>query len=531
MKSVVKKLWEYIGGINGIIIIVYCFFVLFGYEFLHFPTRDLFFTLPLSLLLLFICCPKLLRQLKKIKITYSTDPSLREKILFFLIFFLATFSTLMFYFAAYFPGGFNPDSLSQLRQAINNEYSNWHPYLHTIFAFKLPLVLTNGAIWSIPVFQILCFSLAVGYTGTTLLKFSDRIFSCFAVLFIIINPVICGSVVYAIKDTFVGIFALCIMSFVLRIYFSKGEWATSWKNIVAFSVVLVALTLFRHNAILFTFPLFIVVLIFLNKSVKIRIIAMVLSLFFIMYIPLPIILNVEQPGQRQVESLGLPLTILGDIYCYDRNSLDDETRNFMSQIADEEKWNNYVQGNFNSIKWKGINSDVIEKKGALNVIQMSIKAASSSPGVALSSALTLTGLVYKLDGDAQSGTTTHPYIESNEFNISWNGVNQFYNALERYRYLFEKYLSLFFLYIGTANIVVLYCTFSKCNLKKKEEIKKALFVLPLFLYNFGTMLLLTGPDYRFFLFSILLLPIYILLMFRDNSQKQVNCRFLKSVIQ
>ena len=37
-------------------------------------------------------------------------------------------------------------------------------------------------------------------------------------------------------------------------------------------------------------------------------------------------------------------------------------------------------------------------------------------------------------------------------------------------------------------------------------------VLSLFCYNFGTMLLLTGPDARLFLESFLVCPVFVLLM-------------------
>ena len=50
--------------------------------------------------------------------------------------------------------------------------------------------------------------------------------------------------------------------------------------------------------------------------------------------------------------LGLPMTILCDIYVTQPEALTPEARDFMDGLATEEEWDNYYYlGNFNSIKW------------------------------------------------------------------------------------------------------------------------------------------------------------------------------------
>ena len=59
-----------------------------------------------------------------------------------LIFGGISFFVLFIYYAAYFPGAFPTDSIAQYQQVITGKYSDWHPVLHTLFSFWLPLKIT-----------------------------------------------------------------------------------------------------------------------------------------------------------------------------------------------------------------------------------------------------------------------------------------------------------------------------------------------------------------------------------------------------
>ena len=364
--------------------------------------------------------------------------------------------------------------------------------------------------------------------GITLLKYSNAIFAYCSIGVLLINPVICGASVYAIKDTFVGVFVILCMSFVLHIFFSKGKWLLSWINVFKFCIVLIAISLFRHNTFLFTLPLYLVILLFATKKVRITSAVILICLTILLKIVIPIALNVEQPDKRQLESLGLPLTVLSDVYIYDNDALDNETKEFMQQVTSKDNWENYERSNFNSVKWNGINSELIETTGTINILKMFFNACISSPGCALLAIMNLTGMVYQPFAESHYSRTTTPYIEKNDYGIEWQGNNTLHRLIEKYSVFFIKNFSILFVNIGSINLLIMTATLSKCSLIKKKDRRKALLSLPIFSYNFITMLLLTGPDYRFFLFSVLVFPIYILLMFSDYKgelyEKSINNR-------
>ena len=76
--------------------------------------------------------------------------------------------------------------------------------------------------------------------------------------------------------------------------------------------------------------------------------------------------------------------------------------------------------------------------------------------------------------------------------------------------------------IGTTLLIMLAAILAKCCLSSKKDWKRILLCLSVFCYDFGTMLLLTGPDARFFQVSFLVCPIFTLLMFyeKDTTAKE-----------
>ena len=64
-------------------------------------------------------------------------------------------AVLGFCFLAVNPGGFDGDPGVQLREAVTGNYRDYYPLLHTLIAFRLPLMLTGGWFSSVILFQIL----------------------------------------------------------------------------------------------------------------------------------------------------------------------------------------------------------------------------------------------------------------------------------------------------------------------------------------------------------------------------------------
>lgn len=57
--------------------------------------------------------------------------------------------------------------------------------------------------------------------------------------------------------------------------------------------------------------------------------------------------------------------------------------------------------------------------------------------------------------------------------------------------------------------MILVVALSRVDFKSIGTWRRALMVVPIFAYDFGTMLLLTGPDSRFFFITFLVTPLLV----------------------
>ncbi len=94
----------------------------------------------------------------------------RECVIWFAVTALLALFAIAVYYIVFFPGTFSPDSLSQLKQARTGVYSDWHPFIHTLLFFTLPMKLLGGSGGYIVLLQIMWFSLALGYLNYSLRK-------------------------------------------------------------------------------------------------------------------------------------------------------------------------------------------------------------------------------------------------------------------------------------------------------------------------------------------------------------------------
>lgn len=493
--------------------------------------------LPLSLsiaavIVLFIVMLLLLYGVSHVHINSKVGEITRKKsTIVFCVCFFVTLAALLIWFIAYAPGGFSPDSISQYEQAITGQFNDWHPVIHTILFFWLPLKLTGGYIGSIVLFQILCFSLAYAYAMLVLYKnHSPYWFIVLAMLYICVSPANGNLLMFPFKDCGFSIFALLITAQLLQIYFTKGAWIKSVQNLIAFAVTLGLASLMRHNAVLFTIPAGIAALILSLKCTKRSLISLgvAVALVFCIKVPFYSILNVTKPGNRQVEMLGLPMTILCDIYVTQPEALTPEARDFMDGLATEEEWDNYYYlGNFNSIKWASSKDPgtQVEEAGIATILKYTAQAALNTPGSALMSVARLTDMVWCVDTTSINWANNMVYISNNTYGITLQGNPTLENMLNFYSnisiHLGIKYL---FWFIGIILIILLVVSVGKIS---QLKLRGVLLILPLLIHNFGTMLLLSGNDFRFFHLSfVIFFPLLFALLrkenpYNDNMPKEI----------
>lgn len=453
---------------------------------------------------------------------FLQDISPKGAVLFSLTVFFFTFAFYLLWFIAFYPGSFSSDNIGQYEQVIGGSYNNWHPAIHTWLFYTLPLSLGGNA-GTIVLFQIVYFSLAVAYFISTLRKSGcGRVFMIISWLFIMINPNTAHIVLYPWKDTAFSIFSLLVFTQLIRIYKTDGKWLRSPLNIAAFSACMFLLNTVRHNGILLTLPIFVILFIF-KKGIRKQTVISLASVLVSMAIlsgPVYSLFSVEEPGNRQTELLGLPMTVIANVYMNDRDALSEEAIEFMDSLATEEEWEKYhVTGNFNILKWSSSADvlNIIEAEGAKNVLSYMLEAFKNSPIYASLGMLRLTTLVWGFAGDKNYipiGIVDNSYgIEySNEGSTLATLLNYYFSATQ----VIFKY---FYGFVGVMIIAMLIMAVARLG---KSGLSKVFLVLSPCAYNFGTMLLLTGPDFRFFHFNFLIIVPIAYLLFTKKADGDDN---------
>lgn len=464
----------------------------------------------------FLAAPIIIRFFSKIELEDGqVFNNISSRTLIF-IFWGVPLAVLLIYYIAYYPGGFSADSIIQYKQVIANQYNDWHPVLQTLFAFWIPLKITGGWIGSISLFQILVFSAALGYSFHTIYKYTGKKYVIGAMAFILCNPLLCIAVI-PWKDVSFAIGALLLSVFSIEILVSKGRWFDHTFHIIIFVIVFVFTTIFRHNAILFTAPLLFAILFQISGKRFLIILLTIIALFGIIKGPLYRALQVEKPDRRQVETLGLPVTVIGAAVTYTPDVLDNDILDFAYEIAPVDMWEQYyIAGNFNNLKWQpGTNVDVIEAYGAESVLDMMFRCIKSSPWACLPSVVKLTEGVYTI-------TDSHPVVIVPQINKNDCGIEKSLTVgilseiMYSYRNFVRDFFPHIFLYYGVADLLIIITIFSKCGYRNW---RKALFALPLLSYNFGSSLLLTGDIDcpRFFYYTVLILPSVLVIFYKRED--------------
>ena len=511
MKKTFILIKKHIGGINELILSLYSSFVFSSYSFIvNKSFINVLRGVIVCVFLSFLFCPVFLRYLSKLdsdKLFKNENENYGKKLR--ALFYLIPLAVFLFHYIAFYPGGYMPDTIDQFAQTVDNHYNDWHPVLQTLIALKLPLLLTGGWAGAPALFQLLLFSAVIGYSTNRIMDYSNKKYAVIALTFILINPQInCASVILW-KDYTFAAFALLLTAFTMNIVYTKGEWIKKPVNTVLFVLLLTVLTLTRHNAILFTLPVLIAVLFYVTKKRGALIVLCTVLLVAGIKYPLYSAMKVEAPDSRQIETLGMPMTIIGAVASEGPDSLDDEIREFAFKIIPEKNWKkNYELGTYNSIKYNDkSDNEVIEKYGAKKIIPYMFRCFLKSPLICVKAFVKLTDPIYTLTDDYNA--LDYPYVANNEFNIFPKGIEALQLPVFLHIELSNIVLPYLTVYIGAMHMLLLVFALMKCKLNKKRSITRLLFVLPVFAYNFGTSLFLSSylDSSRFFLYTFMITPV------------------------
>lgn len=432
-----------------------------------------------------------------------------------LVFYGLPFIILFLYYIGYYPGGLNNDFLAQYSQYYYSDYNDWHPVIQTLFAVTLPLKLTNGWRGSIALFQIIEFAAVLGYCFEIVYKWAGKKYVIGAMLIILCNPYFYCFALNLWKDISFSMGAMLLTAYALNIYYSNGAWLTKISNTAVFVIAFVLTTLFRHNSILFTAPLLFALFFHISRKKFITVLIASILLMGIIKVPAYKAMNVDSPGRRRIETLGLPITVIGAAVKLAPEEQDADVLEFAYRLAPRGVWEEYyVPGNFNSIKWMRLtNIDVVNEYSPAQVLGMMLRCIKNSPNATLASLVTLTDGVY---------TITHPHfmdmkptLIKNYFGFLKNETdNLLTDIFYGQRCFVEEFCPHLFLYFGVYLLILVISVLSKTSLNSIRDWKIILFAAPLLAYVFGSSLLLTGfndcPRYFFCIELIvpLLLPLY-----------------------
>lgn len=423
------------------------------------------------------------------------------------------------YILAYYPGAFGGDVDAQLTQYISHEMTDWHPAIQTIIVLGIPYRLTHS-LAGIVIIQNVVFTIGMTYATYVLLK--NKCIPFIVVLlmgFVIINPHLGMVLLWPWKDCSLLIAALFTYSMMYETVFSGGDWLCRYRNMAAFITSAVLTTLFRHNAVLLTFPMLLLLIFIVKKKAKKYAVFCFTATFVVIGVirgPIYDVIGIAHTTREQkiAEMYGVPMTILGNVLVNDPGALNEETRAFLYEIATQEEWEEgYQKGSWNSVKWKyGRGNDVIETHDLKELVGFALDAILSDPSDSLDAFIELTDLVWAMDGKVDWFVL--PQLSENKFGFEPRPV-LFFQKIIRYfwevsRYSFLKYL---FWFLGILNMIYVWECFNGIKV-----IKKLCIVLPILCYNFGTMMLLCGADVRFFVLNIPIFPI-IWCMLRDCDKE------------
>ena len=208
------------------------------------------------------------------------------------------------------------DTQSSISQVINNNYTNWHPYIFTLLFAKIPFMIKYNDVNFMFIYFIIMRSIAYSYVITDIYSHTKNKIIFFLLLtFYTLTPLSIFSTFAVLKDTPCGYFVLLTIYLLFK-NFQNREFHNFKRNIFI-GIFLTLATIMRHNMIVYTVPLIVILFLLLykyNLKCFLNIFITFIVLLFTINMPLKHILKVEEPSKETLveETMGLPVSVI----CY-----------------------------------------------------------------------------------------------------------------------------------------------------------------------------------------------------------------------
>ena len=398
-----------------------------------------------------------------------------------------------------FTGSFtNPDTVWQWEQATGSSpFDDWHPIVHTGVIAILQRILRRYRL--IVTFQAGVFAGLLTWLYLTLKKYRyGSKASLVVVLLLAFSPFSLQLISVLWKDTAFAFAALAISVLLIQLVEERGA-NLSLARAVSLALLIFLASFFRHNGIFYTVPLLVLLPFAVKRQYLVRTLSLVIVSFlmigFYVCMARPALVRngiivVSKQGQSFVESVGLPMSIMAESYVLHPERTPKEVIAFLEQIGDRTVWEKNYRGEFNSVKFNvsGGAGRVLNEIGPKDFGVLFVKTVKANPVSSIKEFLYLTSCAWS------------PFPPRLQEVISF-GSGVCASSVSAAGKLTLHSLIGYILCAPGFHLIVLVLALVCAILRRGWRV--LVMAVPLICYQFGTMLLLTGFDYRFFFITIL----------------------------
>lgn len=296
-----------------------------------------------------------------------------------LIIFMIPVVIFLFYLYVYNPGILTVDSYSQLHQIATKQYTNWHPFFHTLIEKACIKIYPNPM--SICVLQILTFSTMWTIICRTFRDNDagfDKVFIIQAIITLAISLIPINAI-YSItlwKDILFSYFMMFLCFMVYQLLRKKCN--VSYAFAIILSIVMAFVAQLRPNGIIIILIMLVLLAIYLyrnNKDKKLYILVPALTIVLILLIAsLNVAFDVED---NQKDAVFTKVSHM--LANYDMNlDISKEDKTLIHYLIDESSIKSKYQPTYSDPIWGAANEQVFKHNKA-TYIAMAIKYSLANP--------------------------------------------------------------------------------------------------------------------------------------------------------
>lgn len=399
------------------------------------------------------------------------------------------------------------DSIAMWQQIRTGRFDDWMPVIYSWMIWAVSCVVRHET--CILALQCLLCAGAVTYLYTTLCRYGYRKWVVLSVIALVgLNPSLIHYCRILAKDTLYAIIWIVLISQLISVVCTHGEWLRRWYNLIALVLILFLATFVRHNG-LSLMLLLLPILPFLCSARQYvwRALTVVLLTVALIcgYIGLKGALRnrgfvvVGRTGQSFVEMNGLPMNMLARALYYHPEAVPSEAADFFHRICSQETLEKNYLGYIDSIKC--LDGEHFER------YHQTVNNVESRQ-------------FYRMIADvvrALPGTCINAARYSTSFGWSPFAISAYHYGFAADSWVGREFLA-FRTLMGAPGLHLLILLTCAVVAFRRGRWRVALVAIPFVAYTLAMTILLPGFDIRFFLpFSLIVWPFALLLLTEETA--------------